>query len=93
MAQIGYSVRGIHKASPFGTSCLVPPPALAAMPKKPKQRRTKRAPNVIRATPNKPEARDEGPRLIPLGNEYQDAKTEYYLRLSNLALGLTEKKS
>ncbi len=70
-----------------------PSPGHRIMQKKPKQRPGKRASNVKRVSPNKPEARDEGPRLIPLGNEYRDAKTEYYLRLSNLALGLRDKKS
>ncbi len=92
MAQIGYSVLGIHDTPRLRHHVSFLPRAVASMQKKPKQRRIKRAPNVKRVSPNKPEARDEGPRLIPLGNEYQDAKTEYYLRLSNLALGLPEKK-
>ncbi len=63
------------------------------MPKKAKKTRTKGATNVKRVSPNKPEARDEGPRLLPLGKEYHDAKMEYYLRLSNVALGLPDKDS
>ena len=41
---------------------------------------------VIR--PNKPEARDEGPRLLPLPEkvETQDTKLQHYMKLADLAL-------
>jgi hypothetical protein len=48
--------------------------------------RHKRAVKVIR--PNKPEARDEGPRLLPLREkvETQDTKLQHYMKLADLAL-------
>lgn len=41
---------------------------------------------VIR--PNKPEAHDEGPRLLPLPDkvEHQDTKFQHYMKLADLAL-------
>ncbi len=49
-------------------------------------RKTKQRVKVIR--PNKPEARDEGLRLIPLGGklEQQDTKLQHYMKLADLAL-------
>ena len=46
---------------------------------------TKQRVKVIR--PNKPEARDEGPRLLPLDKpEQQDSKLQHYIKLADLAL-------
>ena len=44
---------------------------------------------VIR--PNKPEAHDEGPRLLPLPDklEHQDTKVQHYMKLADLALQRT----
>lgn len=56
-------------------------------------RRGKRAVKVIR--PNKPEARDEGPRLLPLPAEqpeHQSSKLQHYINLADQALG-TKKKN
>lgn len=41
---------------------------------------------VIRS--NKPEAHDEGPRLLPLPDkvEHQDTKFQHYIKLADLAL-------
>jgi CO dehydrogenase/acetyl-CoA synthase alpha subunit len=53
----------------------------------------KRAVKVIR--PNKPEARDEGPRLLPLPEdkpEHQNSKLQHYMNLADQALG-TKKKN
>ncbi len=52
------------------------------MPPKSKQRV-----KVVR--PHKPEARDEGPRLLPLPDkmEQQDSKLQHYIKLADLALG------
>ena len=49
--------------------------------------RAKQRVKVVR--PNKPEARDEGPRLLPLPDklEQQDSKLEHYMKLADLALG------
>lgn len=52
----------------------------------------KRAVKVIR--PNKAEARDEGPRLLPLPeqqSEQQGSKLQHYMNLADQALG-TKKK-
>jgi CO dehydrogenase/acetyl-CoA synthase alpha subunit len=50
--------------------------------------RRKRAVKVIR--PNKREARDEGPRLLPLPDdkpEHQNSKLQHYMNLADQALG------
>ncbi len=49
---------------------------------------------VIR--PNKPEARDEGPRLLPLPEEkpeQQNSKLQHYINLADVALGTKKKKT
>ena len=54
--------------------------------------RRKRAVKVIR--PNKPEARDEGPRLLPLPDdkpEHQNSKFQHYINLADQALGRKKK--
>jgi hypothetical protein len=54
----------------------------------------KRAVKVIR--PNKPEARDEGPRLLPLPNdkpEHQNSKLQHCMNLADQALGTKRKKT
>jgi hypothetical protein len=53
----------------------------------------KRAIKVI--GPNEPEARDEGPRLLPLSEdrpEHQNSKLQHYMNLADQALG-TKKKN
>jgi hypothetical protein len=53
----------------------------------------KRAVTVIR--PNRPEARDEGPRLLPLPedkHEHQNSKLQHYMNLADQALGTKKKK-
>jgi hypothetical protein len=54
------------------------------------QRRSKknRAVRVVR--PEEPEARDEGPRLIPLPEDPRgESRINHYILLANIALGLT----
>jgi len=56
-------------------------------------RQGKRVVKVIRS--NKPEARDEGPRLLPLREEtpeHQSSKLQHYVNLADQALG-TKKKN
>jgi len=53
----------------------------------------KRVVKVIR--PNEAEARDEGPRLLPLRDEtpeHQSSKLQHYINLADQALG-TKKKN
>ena len=38
--------------------------------------------------PEKPDARDEGPRLIPLDRFKEPSRLEHYLDLADIALGL-----
>jgi len=39
--------------------------------------------------PSKPEARDEGPRLLPLEVEQRaESRLDHYIKLANVALGL-----
>lgn len=45
---------------------------------------------------NKPEARDEGPRLMPLPDErpeQQNSKLQHYVNLADVALGTRKKKT
>ncbi len=52
---------------------------------------TQRAPNRPRVTkysPEKAEARDEGPRLIPLPSRREEHPMQYYVDLGDQALGL-----
>jgi hypothetical protein len=54
----------------------------------------KRAVKVIR--PNNPEARDEGPRLLPLPgppSEHQTSKLQHYMKVADQALGTKKKKT
>jgi len=53
-------------------------------------KRTRRSIKLVPA--DSPEARDEGPRLIPLSKEHTDSKVKYYLRLANRALGIPDEK-
>jgi hypothetical protein len=53
--------------------------------------RKKRTParKVKRLPPTAPQARDEGPRLLPLGDRVSEpSKLEHYLDLADAALGL-----
>ncbi len=55
-------------------------------------RRRERAVKVIRS--NKAEARDEGPRLLPLPEEKpenQNSKLQHYMNLADVALGAKKK--
>jgi len=46
---------------------------------------------VKRLPPTAPSARDEGPRLLPLGDRVSEpSKLEHYLDLADAALGLKE---
>jgi hypothetical protein len=58
----------------------------ARLPKPHKKRVRRTAAHKVH--PSKPEARDEGPRLIPLDNKQSDktSRLEYYLRLADAAL-------
>lgn len=46
-------------------------------------------PNVRVVRPEEPEARDEGPRLIPLPEDQRgESRVNHYIALANLALGI-----
>ena len=49
---------------------------------------TKRAKLIRPIPPEKPAARDEGPRLIPLDHFKEPSRLEHYLDLAAIALGL-----
>jgi len=60
----------------------------------PSRRRTgKRVVRLIQ--PEKPEARDEGPRLLPLEERQKESESrlQHYMDLANLALAPKKKKS
>ena len=49
----------------------------------------KSRPNVKVVRPEEPEARDEGPRLIPLPEDQRgESRVNHYITLANLALGV-----
>ena len=53
----------------------------------------KHAPRVKRLPPTAPSARDEGPRLLPLGDRTgEPSKLDHYLDLADAALGLKNEK-
>ena len=46
-------------------------------------------PRVRAIPPSEPEARDEGPRLLPLEVEQRaESRLDHYIKLANVALGL-----
>jgi hypothetical protein len=58
--------------------------------------RKKKAPSrrVKRLPPTAPSARDEGPRLLPLGDRVSEpSKLDHYLDLADAALGLRDEAS
>jgi hypothetical protein len=57
--------------------------------KKPlKQKKAKRNPRIHRLPPTAAAARDEGPRLLPLGDRVSEpSRLEHYLDLADAALG------
>ncbi len=65
----------------LGTSRRMPISYTARVPNRAKHRV-----QVLR--PNKPEAHDEGPRLLPLPDkiEQHNTKIQHYMKLANLAL-------
>ena len=55
------------------------------------RRKQNRARKVKRLPPTAPQARDEGPRLLPLGERVSEpSKLEHYLDLADAALGLRD---
>jgi hypothetical protein len=60
------------------------------MPSRKKSRKgTKRS--VVKLAPEAPAARDEGPRLIPLGPEKEEPRLKHLLELADAALGIRNK--
>lgn len=60
------------------------------MPSRKKIRKgTKRS--VVKLAPEAPAARDEGPRLIPLGPEKEEPRLKHLLELADAALGIRNK--
>jgi len=58
------------------------------MPRRPR-RKKKRAVRVF--GPEEPEARDEGPRLLPLSEEQRrESRLDHYVTLANIALGIAD---
>jgi len=55
------------------------------------QARKSRTRKVKRLPPTAPSARDEGPRLLPLGERVSEpSKLEHYLDLADAALGVKD---
>ncbi len=53
----------------------------------------KHSPRLKRLPPTSPSARDEGPRLLPLGDRgAEPSKLDHYLDLADAALGLKDEK-
>jgi hypothetical protein len=53
----------------------------------PRKRKRKTKTSVKIVPPTKPEARDEGPRLLPLERKQQpDSKLQHYMDVANIAL-------
>jgi hypothetical protein len=52
---------------------------------------SKSKPRIKPLPPTAAEARDEGPRLIPLGPVRESTGLEHYLALADVALGLKKK--
>jgi len=53
----------------------------------------RRPPRLKRLPPTAPSARDEGPRLLPLGDRVvEPSKLDHYLDLADAALGLKDEK-
>ena len=46
---------------------------------------------VVKLAPEAPAARDEGPRLIPLGPEKEEPRLKHLLELADAALGIRNK--